>query len=91
MRNSDGVVLEVAVIRDDASQEDMVYGTLWVNRGKWITLDALSTLTGIFKTGSISSRIRSLRADGVVILKRLNEKESKGRIRVWEYMIPVPL
>lgn len=92
MRNSEGAVLEAAQnIREGASQEDLVYGTLAANRGKWMTLNDISVLTGIAKEGSIASRIRDLRTQYVNIARRLNAKLSSGRTRVYEYCYPVSL
>lgn len=91
MRNTEGATLEVATVRENASQEDLVYGTLNANRGKWMTLHDISVLTGIDREGSISSRIRSLRTQLVNIEKRLNDRLSSGRTRVYEYCLPVSI
>jgi biotin operon repressor len=87
MRNSEGAVLVVPRSLGNAteSQENLVYDTLSQNRYAWLTLDNIRELTGIPSTGSIASRIRDLRTQGVRIEKRLSTILSVGRARVFEY------
>lgn len=88
MRNSEGAVLEVSpLLRDNWSQLDKVFETLAVNRWRWMTLNDIAALTGVAKPGSIASRIRDLRADGVRIETRRSDTLSTPREPVYEYML----